>query len=81
MPAATVSSKGQVTIPKEVRDRLKLRRGDRVNFVIQPDGQVLLKPSKIDVRELAGMLYRKGRKPVSIEDMDAGVLRLLGKRR
>ena len=81
MPAATVSSKGQVTIPKEVRDRLKLRRGDRVNFVIQADGQVLLKPSKIDVRELAGMLHRKGRKPISIEDMDAGVLRLLGKRR
>jgi antitoxin PrlF len=63
-----------------VRDHLKLRRGDRVNFVIQPDGQVLLKPLKIDVRDLAGKFHRKGRKPVSIEDMDAGVLTLFGRR-
>lgn len=81
MPTATLTSKGQVTIPKEVRERLKLRTGDRLNFLIQPDGQVMLRPAKIDIRDLAGMFYRKGRKPVSIEDMDAGVLRLFRRRR
>lgn len=81
MPGATLTSKGQITIPKEVRDRLKLRAGDRLNFVLSPEGGVLLKPAKIHVRELYGLLRRKGRRPVSIEDMDAGVLRSFAKRR
>jgi AbrB family looped-hinge helix DNA binding protein len=81
MPAATMTTKGQITIPKEVRQRLKLHAGDRVNFVVRPDGAVLLKPAKIDIRELGGLLHRKGRKPVTIEQMDAGVARLLGRRR
>jgi AbrB family looped-hinge helix DNA binding protein len=81
MPAATMTTKGQVTIPKEVRQHLKLHAGDRVNFVVRPDGEVLLKPAKIDIRELGGMLYRKGRKPVTIEEMDAAMGRLFGKRR
>ena len=81
MPAATLTSKGQITIPKEVRDRLKLRTGDRLNFVLSSKGEVLLKPAKIHVRELYGLLQRKGRRPVSIEDMDAGVLRAFVKRR
>lgn len=81
MPVATLTSKGQITIPKEVRDRLKLRSGDRLSFVIAPDGGVLLKPAKIHVRELYGLLQRKGRRPVSIEDMDTAVLRSFAKRR
>ena len=81
MAAATITSKGQITIPKEVRERLKLRTGDRVNFVVQPDGDVLIKPAKIDIRELAGMLHRSGRKAVTIEGMDAGLGRLFAKRR
>jgi AbrB family looped-hinge helix DNA binding protein len=76
-----MTTKGQVTIPKEVRQHLKLHAGDRVNFVVRPDGEVLLKPAKIDIRELGGMLYRKGRKRVTIEEMDAAVGRLFGKRR
>jgi antitoxin PrlF len=80
MPVATLTSKGQITIPKEVRDRLKLRAGDRVSFVVSPDG-VLLKPAKLHVRELYGLLQRKGRRPVSIEDMDAALLRSFSRRR
>ncbi|HEV8254880.1 MAG TPA: AbrB/MazE/SpoVT family DNA-binding domain-containing protein [Vicinamibacteria bacterium] len=76
-----MTTKGQVTIPKEVRQRLKLHAGDRVHFIVREDGEVLLKPAKIDIRELGGLLYRKGRKPVSIEAMDDGVARLLGRRR
>ncbi len=81
MPTATVTSKGQVTIPKEVRERLKLRKGDRLNFVVTSGGEVLLKPAKIDVRDLYGLLHRPGRKPVSIEEMDGRLLRSFARRR
>ncbi len=45
MPSSTVSSKGQVTIPQEVRTRLGLRAGDRVEFVSK-DGETILRPIK-----------------------------------
>lgn len=81
MPTATLTSKGQITIPKQVRDRLGLRTGDRLSFVVSPEGDVLLKPATIHVRELYGLLRRPGRRPVSIEEMDAGVMRSLARRR
>lgn len=45
MPSSRLSSKGQVTIPQEVRERLGLRVGDRVDFV-QEDGRTYLKPER-----------------------------------
>jgi AbrB family looped-hinge helix DNA binding protein len=80
MPAATVTSKGQITIPKEVRERLKLKAGDRVVFVVQSDNDVVLKPAKTDIRTLYGMLYRKGRRARTIEEMDQGVTDLLSEK-
>jgi antitoxin PrlF len=73
MSSATVTSKGQITIPKDVRERLGLAAGDRVVFVVQSDRDVVLKPAKTDVRELHGMLYRKGRRAHSVEEMDEGI--------
>jgi AbrB family looped-hinge helix DNA binding protein len=84
MPAATLTSKGQITIPKEVRERLGLEAGDRVVFVIQSDRDVVLKPAKTDIRELRGMLYRKDQRRRSVEEMDTGIGRALeakGRRR
>lgn len=81
MPVATMTSKGQVTIPKEVRERLKLEAGARLNFVVRSDGEVVLKPARTDVRALDGLLHRKGRPAVSIEAMDAGVARAAARRR
>jgi AbrB family looped-hinge helix DNA binding protein len=73
MASATVTSKGQITIPKDVRERLGLEAGDRVVFVVQSDRDVVLKPAKTDIRELHGMLYRKGRRPRTLEEMDEGI--------
>ena len=78
MPTATVTSKGQVTIPKPVRDRLGVTRGDRIEFVLdEVDGSVRLRPLTRSVRELAGFLRRSGRQPATPEEMDESLVQLL----
>lgn len=69
MPTATVTSKGQVTVPKRVREYLHLEEGDQVDFVIEADGEVHLQPVRSSVRRLFGMLRRPGASPVSVEQM------------
>jgi AbrB family looped-hinge helix DNA binding protein len=64
---ATLTSKGQTTIPKEIRDGLGLRPGDRMIFTLMPDGTVVLRAKTKSVMDLAGLLRKKGRKPVAIE--------------
>ena len=72
MALATVTSKGQLVIPKPVREHLKIKPGDKVDFVIKESGEVVVRPM-VDVRELAGILYRPGRKAVSLEEMDRAI--------
>jgi antitoxin PrlF len=67
--AATLTSKGQTTIPKEIRDSLGIKPGDRMTFTLMPDGTVILRVKSKSIMELAGVLHKKGRKPVSIEQM------------
>ena len=75
MPTATLTTKGQITIPKEVRERLGIDTGDRLSFVVQDDGTVVVRPITRHVRELGGLLHRPGRRPLSIDQMDAGIAR------
>jgi AbrB family looped-hinge helix DNA binding protein len=72
MATATLTSKGQITIPLNVRQRLKLEAGVRVEFVEVADGEFLIRPAVADVRSLKGLL-RKPAKPVSIEDMKKAI--------
>lgn len=72
MAASTLTRKGQTTIPLKVRSHLKLRPGDKIEFVIQPDGKVVMTPKNIDIRELAGMLG-PARRHLTIEQMDEAV--------
>jgi AbrB family looped-hinge helix DNA binding protein len=81
MPTATVTSKGQITIPKPIREFLHLKAGDVLDFVIDERKQVVVRPGTVDIRELKGMLYRPGRRPVTLEEMDAAILRRRDKRR
>lgn len=71
MPTATLTTKGQVTIPANVRQRLGLTSGDRIDFV-EIEGGFAIKPAIDDVRSLKGLL-RKPAKAVSIEDMNASI--------
>jgi AbrB family looped-hinge helix DNA binding protein len=77
--AATLTSKGQITIPKAVRDRLNLRSGDRVDFVVEQDGTVRMVPLTASVRELKALVPRPKRK-LSLDDMDEAIARGAAKR-
>ncbi len=66
---ATLTSKGQTTIPKEIRDSLGVKPGDRITCTLMPDGTVVLRVKSKNITGLAGALHKKGRKPVSIEQM------------
>lgn len=70
MPAdATLTSKGQTTIPKEIRDGLGLKSGDRMTFTLMPDGTVVMRVKSGSVAGLAGVLHKKGRKPLPVEQL------------
>ncbi|HTZ17865.1 MAG TPA: AbrB/MazE/SpoVT family DNA-binding domain-containing protein [Dissulfurispiraceae bacterium] len=75
MPAATITSKGQTTIPKEIRDHLHLKPGDRLDFVVAEDGRVSIEPATIDVSELRGILRRTGMKALSDAEIKEAVRR------
>ena len=66
---ATLTSKGQTTIPKQIRDSLSMKAGDRMTFTLMPDGTVVMRVKTKSVTELAGMLHKKGRKPVPVEQL------------
>ena len=67
---ATLSSKGQATIPKAVRERLKIRPGDRFKFFFHPDGVIIL--PRISTARLKGMIPKPAQ-PVSLEEMDRAI--------
>lgn len=66
---STLTSKGQTTIPKGIRDSLGIKSGDRMTFTLMPDGTVLLRVKNKSVMNLAGSLRRKGRKPLPVEQL------------
>jgi bifunctional DNA-binding transcriptional regulator/antitoxin component of YhaV-PrlF toxin-antitoxin module len=60
-------------LPKQVREKLELGTGDPIDFVIQPNGDVLLKPAKFDIRKLQGILKSRKKRPVTVEEMNAAI--------
>jgi len=64
---ATLTSKGQTTIPKLIRDGLGIKAGDRMSFTLMPDGVVVMRVKNKRVSDLAGLLRKKGRKAVPTE--------------
>ena len=73
MAAATITSKGQVSIPVQVRAALGIDAGDRIEFIEVGKGEFNIVAATRSVKELDGLLYRKGRKRISIEEMNAAI--------
>ena len=67
-----VTSKGQITVPKPIREHLKLSKGDRIEFLIGVNGRVTIMPATADVRELKGMVEKPGKK-VTVADMNRAI--------
>jgi len=78
MPTAKVTSKGQITIPIEVRKALKLKAGDKVDFYETENGQFAFRPKTGSIMEMKGILRKMGYAPLghapTIEEMDEAVL-------
>jgi antitoxin PrlF len=75
LATATVTSKGQITIPAQVRTALGVDAGDRIEFVEVEKGQFAIVAATRSVQELKGLFQGKRSKPVSIAEMNATVAR------
>ena len=75
MADAVMNRRGQVTIPVGIRTALGLKTGDRVEFVELEKGRFMIVAKNRSVRELEGLFRKKARKPVSIEEMNAAIVR------
>ena len=79
MASSTITSKGQVTIPIEIRRRLGLRSGDRLEFLFGSDGEVIVRPKWVRLESLFGILRKPGRRALSVREMDEAVQKSVGK--
>ena len=70
---ATLTSKGQVTLPKELRDRLGLDAGTLLDFEIQADDSIRVRAVKPDARRIRGLLKSPHTAVLTVDQMDAGI--------
>ena len=77
MATAVLTSRGQITIPKEVRERLGVDTGDRVEFVEAESGAFAIVAATRDIHELKGIIPRPA-KPVTISEMKRTLARMRG---
>ena len=69
MSTTTVTSKGQLTLPKEIRDRLGLKAGDKLSCSVVGDGEIVMRRKTLDVSDLVGLLHVPGKR-AAIEEID-----------
>ncbi len=81
MVIATLTSKGQITVPKAVRDSLNLRTGDRVAFRMHGTTEAVLKPITKSVDQVFGLLHRSGQSAKTVDDMSRAVARRMRNQR
>ena len=72
MSTSKMTSKGQPTIPKDIRKRLNLHPGDPLDFIVEEDGRVVVLPASVDASELAGIL-KPPTNPVSVAEMNQAI--------
>ncbi len=81
MVTATLTTKGQITIPKAVRDSLRLHSGDRVEFIVHGGSEATLKPVTKSVDEVFGKLHSPSQPPRTVEQMKEAVAERIRSRR
>ena len=70
---SALTTKGQATIPKAIREHLRLEPGDRIKFFKHPDGTVVILP-KLPTSRLRGIIAGRRRRPVSLDEMDDAIM-------
>jgi antitoxin PrlF len=70
MSVSTLTSKGQMTLPKEIREKLGLKAKDQLHLTLLADGTIIMRAKKRSVSELYGVLYKPGRRPVPVSKMN-----------
>lgn len=73
MAVATLTTKGQLTIPKKIRESLKLHTGDKVEIIVTENREAILRPISKKVDDIFCKLHKSDRKAVSIEAMDEAI--------
>ena len=73
MALATLTTKGQVTIPKQVRESLKLHTGDKIEIIVTKNREALIRPISKKVDDIFSKLYKPTRKSVSVESMNDAI--------
>lgn len=73
MALATLTTKGQVTIPKNVRELLKLHTGDKIEIMVTGEREAVIRPVSKKVDDIFCKLHKPGRKAVSIKAIDESV--------
>ena len=77
---ATLTSKGQLTLPKEIRDRLKLDAGAILDFQLQADNTITARQVQPDARRIRGLLKSPHAAPPTVEQMDEALAKHLRKK-
>jgi len=73
MALATLTTKGQVTIPKKIREALKLHTGDKIEIIVTEEKEAIIRPISKKVDDLFCKLHKPGRKAVSLEAIDNAI--------
>jgi AbrB family looped-hinge helix DNA binding protein len=73
MSLATLTSKGQVTIPKKIRESLNLHTGDKIEIIVTEKNEAVIRPISKKVDDIFCKLYKPDRKSVSVDAMDDAI--------
>ncbi len=73
MALATLTSKGQVTIPKQIRELLKLHTGDKIEIIVTEKREAIIRPISKKVDEIFCKLHNPDRKAVTLEAIDGAI--------
>jgi AbrB family looped-hinge helix DNA binding protein len=73
MLTATITSKGQITLPKAVRQSLRLHSGDKIAFIINEKEEAVIRPITRSAEHVFGLLHKNNQKMVSIQEMDQAI--------